>query len=328
MATLLDCTLRDGGHLNDWRFTTGFVRALLVAAARAGVGVVELGYAHDPAAGAGPCAGVSAGWIAEVTAGLGPLPRLAVMVDASRCEPGRSLDLQADWGGLVRVATYPHELPRALGLVQALQADGLAVCLNLSAASALGPAELDRLAAFGGLGDLEGVFLADSFGALLPDQTRTLLAALRERGCRRLGFHAHNNMQLAFANSLVALEAGVEWLDATAFGMGRGAGNLPMELLLGHLRQARAGLEPAPYLAFVEAHVVPLQAELGWGYTLAGLLGGLGAMHPSYGRALVARAGGAGAAWSALADVRGRLPLGYEAAALEQAWRGPLEVGR
>ncbi|MEB3221135.1 MAG: hypothetical protein VKS61_03560 [Candidatus Sericytochromatia bacterium] len=326
MASLLDCTLRDGGHLNGWRFSHELVRALLVAAARSGVDAVELGYAHSPTDSQGPCAAVTAAWLDEVTADLAPLPRLAVMIDAGRCEPGAVLPLGAGWEGLVRVAAYPHELPRAFELVRALLAEGQAVCLNLSAGSALGPAELEALAGFEGLGALEAVVLADSFGALLPDRTRSLLQALRVIGCRRLGFHAHNNLQLAFANALAALEAGVESLDACAFGMGRGAGNLPMELILGHLQRGSGRLSVAPYLAFVETHIAPLQPAIDWGYTLPGLLSGLGGLHPSYGPALVARAGSAAAAWQALAEVDGALPLGYEAAALARAWRGPLQV--
>ncbi|MEB3330644.1 MAG: hypothetical protein VKQ33_15570, partial [Candidatus Sericytochromatia bacterium] len=108
---------------------------------------------------------------------------------------------------------------------------------------------------------------------------------------------------------LAAIEAGVTMVDATAFGMGRGAGNLPMELLLAHLEsQGHQGVRAAPYMNLVAQRYEPLQAELGWGYGVAPMLGGLAGLHPSaVSRSLAECGGGPGVLWEtlfALGDLR------------------------
>jgi 4-hydroxy 2-oxovalerate aldolase len=126
------------------------------------------------------------------------------------------------------------------------------------------------------------IYLVDSFGSLYPEQIKRLSNLYKEytqKSGKILGMHAHNNQQLAFANTIEALDNGVDWLDATYAGMGRGAGNCPMENLLGLFSNTKYDIFPA--LQFTESHMEPLkEAGLQWGYDTPYLLTGIHNQHP------------------------------------------------
>ena len=119
--------------------------------------------------------------------------------------------------------------------------------------------------------------VVDSFGSLYGEQVARLvqkyLAAIEGTG-KEVGIHAHNNQQLAFANTIEAIVQGANRIDATVAGMGRGAGNCPMELLLGFLRNPAYRVRPI--LQLLQDHFVELQDELKWGalvpYNITGQL--------------------------------------------------------
>jgi 4-hydroxy 2-oxovalerate aldolase len=126
------------------------------------------------------------------------------------------------------------------------------------------------------------IYIVDSFGSLYPKQIENLAKIYKEyadKGGKILGMHAHNNQQLAFANTLEAVGDGVDWLDATYAGMGRGAGNCPMENLLGLFNNSKYNIFPA--LQFTESYMDPLKEEgLQWGYDIPYLLTGIHNQHP------------------------------------------------
>lgn len=125
-------------------------------------------------------------------------------------------------------------------------------------------------------------YIVDSFGALYPEQIARIADIYMEFAAKygkKIGIHAHNNQQLAFANTIEAVGDGVDWLDATYAGMGRGAGNCQMELLLGFLRNPKYNIYPV--IQFIEKHMNKLKEEgVVWGYDLQYLMTGLLNQHP------------------------------------------------
>ena len=123
--------------------------------------------------------------------------------------------------------------------------------------------------------------IVDSFGHLYREQIdmlyRKYSAAMEGTG-KEIGIHAHNNMQLAFANTLEAIILGANRADATMMGLGRGAGNCPMELLLGFLRNPKFSLRPV--IKLLRDHIDPLRDTVEWGalvpYNITGALN----LHP------------------------------------------------
>jgi 4-hydroxy 2-oxovalerate aldolase len=121
----------------------------------------------------------------------------------------------------------------------------------------------------------------DSNGALYSEQVHDIVmgfvAALEGTG-KHVGIHAHNNMQLGYANTIEALMVGADRLDATIAGLGRGAGNCPLELLLAFLKNPKFHLRPV--IECIESHFLPLRQKMDWGYSIPYMLTGMLNEHP------------------------------------------------
>jgi 4-hydroxy 2-oxovalerate aldolase len=100
---------------------------------------------------------------------------------------------------------------------------------------------------------------------------------LKECG-KEVGIHAHNNQQLAYANTIEAIIAGANRMDATISGLGRGAGNCPLELIVGFLHNPRFKLRPI--LECIEEVMLPLKEKLDWGFSIPYMITGQMNMHP------------------------------------------------
>ncbi|MDE7216069.1 MAG: nucleoid-structuring protein H-NS, partial [Clostridia bacterium] len=128
-----------------------------------------------------------------------------------------------------------------------------------------------------------GVYLVDSYGSLYPEQIRRLSEKYLNMAAKYnkfVGIHAHNNQQLAFANTIDAVACGVNYLDATVNSLGRGAGNCPLELLLGFLKNPKYKLHAV--LKFIEEEMLKLkESGLVWGYDIPYLITGVLDRHPS-----------------------------------------------
>jgi len=121
----------------------------------------------------------------------------------------------------------------------------------------------------------------DSFGALYSEQIQLLMEKYiryAQASGKQVGMHGHNNQQLAFANTIEALIKGADMLDASMAGLGRGAGNCPIELLVGFLHNPKLRLRPI--LQCIQQHIEPLRKELMWGFDTPYMLTGFLNQHP------------------------------------------------
>ena len=293
--TVVDCTIRDGGLMNDSQFSLECVQAVYHAVCRAGVHVVELGYRNsrkrlDPAQ-YGAWRFCDDDLIRQV---VGPRPhpatRIAVMMDAHKSDPDDLQPAERSPVDLVRCATYLKDLDQAIGLERDARAKGYGTALNVMSISTAPAAELDEaLCRIKEETRVEACYIVDSFGNLHPEDLDALVARFKRRlpGVA-IGIHAHNNQQLAFANTLHGLKRGATYLDATLYGLGRGAGNCNLELLLGFLNDPRFDLRPV--LEVIASHILPLQKDLAWGYSVPYLVTGLFNRQQEAGMELMARA--------------------------------------
>lgn len=328
---VLDCTIRDGGLMNGHHFDDQVVSAVHAACAAAGIDYMEIGYR---ASRKGIVAGEHGCWkycseedIRRIVGERGPGPKLSIMADAGKCDYREDIPPRRDsLVDLVRVACYAHQAPLALDMVKDARDKGYETTVNLMAVTTLDEAELDRTLPALAAAGAGAIYVVDSFGALLPVATRRLvgkyLDAVAGTGTD-VGIHAHDNLRLAFANTIEARDAGATWLDATMAGLGRGAGNCPMELLLGYLGEADYRLQPV--LRCVDDVIEPLRDDLKWGFDLPYLINGFLNLHPRSAIAYKAaakkgdiaayyeealRAGGANASASALASRPAPAPPG------------------
>ncbi|MBN1335690.1 MAG: aldolase catalytic domain-containing protein [Deltaproteobacteria bacterium] len=287
---VLDCTIRDGGLCNHWHFDHALVGRCFEALVQAGVDYMEVGYRSAPgsfdAAQVGPWRFCREDELERVVA-PGRI-KLTTMVDIGRIRP-RDIPPKADSviDG-VRVATYVPQLDEALPLVAHCLESGYETFLQIMAVSEVDIPDLDHALERTARSGVHAVALVDSYGALYPYHVRYLLRKyqkiLGERGIR-VGAHFHNNQQQAFANTITAIDEGVDWVDATIHGIGRGAGNCPLELLLFYLDNPR--YDPKPILDLVDEFAT-LRDDLRWGYHLPYAITGYYNVHPREGIRLMA----------------------------------------
>ena len=148
---------------------------------------------------------------------------------------------------MVRVASYIHQVPTALDMIKDAHDKGYETTVNLMSVSTVTERELDEGLELLAESEAQAIYVVDSFGALYSEQVHYLVRKYlhyAKAAGKEVGIHAHNNLQLAFANTIEAIILGANMLDATMAGLGRGAGNCPMELLIGFLHNPK--YQPSP----------------------------------------------------------------------------------
>lgn len=284
---VVDATLRDGGLVNDFFFTDKFVHDLYLANIKAGVDYMEFGYKGDKEmfdkSKFGKWKFCDEDDLRAVVGDNDTDLKIAVMADVGRCNYKEDIiDRNDSVIDLIRVATYLNQIPTAVDMIENAKSKGYEVSCNIMAISTAQEGDLRAALDILGKSPVDVIYIVDSFGAMYPEQMQRLAAVyveLAEKYGKKVGIHAHNNQQLAFANTIEAVGDGVDWLDATYSSMGRGAGNCAMELLLGFLKNPKYNVFPV--IKFIDEHMTKLREQgIVWGYDLQYLMTGLLNQHP------------------------------------------------
>lgn len=285
---VLDATIRDGGLVNNFMFTDDFINALYRTNVKAGIDVMEFGYKASKELfdvnKFGKWKFCDEESIRSIVGDNNSDMKISVMADVGRCDYKKDIiDRKDSVIDIIRVATYVHQMPAAIEMIEDAKNKGYTVTCNIMAISNAKEADIDQALEMVGKSGADGIYIVDSYGALYPEQIRAVADKYLEVADKYgmfIGMHAHNNQQLAFANTIEAAARGVSYLDATMMSMGRGAGNCAMELLLNFLKNPKYNVFPV--LKFLEEHMLPLK-ESGavWGYDIPYLLTGRLNQHPS-----------------------------------------------
>ena len=277
MTKILDCTLRDGGYYTNWDFNSETVDAYIQAMNELPIDYIELGYRNNPSK--------------EYMGKFGYCPvsvlkhirrnctkKLDVMLNEKSTKPEDLDVLLKPIVGLVdmvRIAIDPKNFDRAVVLAKAVKSMGLEVGFNCMYMSKWQTEYPDFLTKLGVLDSFADLFcMVDSFGGVTPEDVTVITKTVREHTKCPIGFHGHNNLQLGLINTITAMRLNVDYVDATILGMGRGAGNLNMELLLTYLN-AHDGLQvDFNVLGDVITAFTPLMEQYQWGTNLPYMLAG------------------------------------------------------
>ena len=283
---VVDCTVRDGGLMNNHRFTDDFVKKVYDACLEAGLDYMEFGYKgskkiFDPK-DYGPWKFCDEESLRRIVGENDTEMKICVMADAERCDYHNDILPKKDSViDCIRVACYVHQIPTAIDMVQDAHDKGYETTLNLMAVSAVPDFELNEALEAIAKCPNDLLYIVDSYGSLYSEQVVDLMRrytkAMKDKKAG-VGIHAHNNQQMAFSNTISAIIEGATMLDATMCGLGRGAGNCHMELLLGFLKNPKFSLRPI--LKCVEETILPLKKEFDWGYSIPYAITGQLNEHP------------------------------------------------
>lgn len=284
---VLDATIRDGGLCNNFEFTDEFVTELYKSNIKSGVDYMEFGYRasknlFDPK-NFGKWKFCDEADLRSIVGDNISDMKIAVMADVGRCDYKDDFVPKSESViDMVRVACYIHQIPAAIEMIEHFNSLGYETTCNIMAISQANSEQVEAALEMLGESCVDVIYLVDSYGSLYPENAGKLAKQYLEIGekyGKAIGFHAHNNQNLAFANTIETMSYGVSFLDATASGMGRGAGNCAMELLLGFLKNPKYNLYSL--LTFLEKYIIPLkESGVVWGYDVQYMLTGQLNRHP------------------------------------------------
>ena len=284
---VVDCTLRDGGLVNNFFFPDEFVSELYEANIKSGVDYMEFGYKASKelfdVKKFGKWKFCDDKDIRAVVGDNKTDMKISVMADVGRCDFKKDIVSKKDSPiDLIRVATYINTIPAAVEMIEDCTKKGYETTVNIMAISKSNELDIDAALELLCQSSVGCIYLVDGYGSLYPEQVSRLsdkYLELADKYGKKVGIHAHNNQQLAFANTIEALRRGVSYLDATVSSLGRGCGNCPSELLLGFLKNPKYRINPL--LRFIEKHIVPMkESGIVWGYDVPYLLTGILNQHP------------------------------------------------
>jgi 4-hydroxy 2-oxovalerate aldolase len=287
---VLDCTIRDGGLINNHDFDFRFVREVYKALSEAGVDYMEIGYKNSKKLFSPKEFGQ---WkfcddddIKRVVDGIESKTKISIMVDVDRVDVDDVKPRKDSPVAMIRVASYVKDIDKAIYLVNHFADKGYETTVNIMAISRALDNELtEALEQLEKESKANVVYIVDSFGALYQETTDFLINKARSIiKTKETGIHAHNNQQLAFGNTIEAIIHGANFVDGTVYGLGRAAGNCPLELILGFLKNPKFDIRPV--LDLISKEFIPLREKIEWGYIIPYAITGILDEHPRAAMAL------------------------------------------
>lgn len=258
---ILDCTLRDGSYAIDFRFTAADTELIAGALDRISVPLIEIGHGvglHASESGMGEAAETDAGYLNAARRvvrrgkyGMFCIPGVARLED---------VDLAADLGaGFLRIGTNVAEAANAEPFILRAKRRGLEVMANFMKSYTMAPREFAQTVLLAEGFGADAVYIVDSAGGMMPEDLTAYMDAVREVTRVPIGFHGHDNLGLAVAHSLRAVEMGAAVVDGSLKGMGRSSGNAPTELLIAALSRMGidTGIDLIEVLDAAEQYVEP-----------------------------------------------------------------------
>lgn len=272
---ILDCTLRDGGYYTDWKFEDKIVRNLVKSLDENGVDIIEIGY-KSPVKG-GPYRKCNDGFIKSII-NFKVDAKLSFMIDVKDYIKNNkvNVDLLKDIikesnkspFDICRIAAKHDEIKYINELVEIVEKLGYEVICNLMGASTLDVGQIKDITKV----NSKVFYIADSYGSLLPSDVEKIF-----KNVNLQGIHTHDNLGLAFANCLTAINLGATYIDGTITGMGRGVGNVRTEQLLVFRNK-----KITPELLDVIDYFNVLKNKFRWGHNSLYMLSALNDIHPLY----------------------------------------------
>lgn len=285
---LLDCTLRDGGYVNDFQFGKYGIRKIISQLTESGIDVVECGFLEDGVYDENSSVFQSVEQIADLL----PKEHNRTLYVAMACYGEYSLNKLSDYDGSsidgVRVSFHYSEVEEAMDYCRQVKQKGYKVFVQPVGTTSYSQEKLSSLIAM--VNDIEpyALYFVDTLGLMHEKDVLSMFSfiddSLKEN--IRIGFHSHNNLQLSYSNAqaLIGLNTQRQMLiDSSVYGMGRGAGNLNTELIVNYINEKKERrYEVEPLLEVVDEFIIAIREKYKWGYSVPYYLAAVNGCHPNY----------------------------------------------
>jgi len=290
---VLDCTLRDGGYCNEWRFGATNIRHIIDGLAHAGIEIIECGFlSHKISYKSGVSRFSTMAQLFPFIPQERDGKKFVVMANYGDIDVEKLEERSDDTVDGIRVAFHKKDLEGALQLCKQIKEKGYDVFVQ--AMVSLGYSDEEFLSLINRTNAIQpyAFYIVDSFGVMKQSDLTRLFYIVEHNLSKniKIGYHSHNNLQLAYSNaqSLVNIQTNRELiLDSSIMGMGRGAGNLNTELFVEYLNEA-CGTEYSltPILRLIDEIISKFHQENYWGYSLPNYLSAKHNIHPNYAKYL------------------------------------------
>lgn len=294
---LLDCTLRDGGYVNDWMFGRRTIRSILDKLERAHIDIIECGFLT------GMVQEKDAslfGSVAEIEKFLPAPPRRAlyvamIAIGEKELHPDALAPCDGKSIGGIRLTFHQDEVQKAIQWARIIMGKGYCVFMQPVGTTFYTDLELLRLVEQMNALNPYALYIVDTLGSMYRSDVshrfylldKNLLPGIR------IGFHGHNNMQLAFSNAQVLGKIQTPRtliVDSSVYGMGRGAGNLPTELIAQYInRNIAPRYDVSMVMDIYDEHIATIRREYEWGYSMPYHIAAHHVCHPNYAAYLINR---------------------------------------
>ena len=288
--SLLDCTLRDGGYVNDWKFGRDNLISIFERLIDAKVDIVEIGFLDerrpfDIDRSIMP----NTECVEKIYGKLDRKKTMSVgMIEYGTCSLENIQSCRESYLDGIRVIFKKHLMHQAMEFCGQLKSLGYKVFAQLVSITSYTDKELMELICLVNEVEPYAVSIVDTYGLLHPEDLIHYYEILEKNVNQEIviGFHAHNNFQLGYANALTFLGKDTRHdvvVDGTLFGMGKSAGNAPLELLAMRLNDKYGkAYDIAPMLECIEESVMKFYANSPWGYKMFFYLCAKNKCHPNY----------------------------------------------
>ena len=285
---LLDCTLRDGGYVNDFRFGKQNIQGIIKKLSDASVDVIECGFLRSGAFDPDCSLFGSVGAVKEVIGQKNPNLMYVAMIQYGKF----SMEELENYDGTsidgIRLTFHEHEIGEAFNQGAEIMRKGYKLFMQPVGTTTYTDESLLKLIAQINQLHPYAFYMVDTLGIMYKNDLLRMYYLVDHNLDKNIvvGFHSHNNLQLSFANAqeLMQLNSARELIvDASIYGMGRGAGNLNTELVTQYIN-ANFGLryDNIQILEIIDEYIRPLSLQYTWGYETAYYISAVSGCHPNY----------------------------------------------
>ena len=284
---VLDCTLRDGGYINNFDFGCENTKKILSSLNEADIDVIECGFLRS---GTNDVDSTLFNSVESISR-LIPNPKKSLFVAMIQVGKFNVDDLPlCSSNGVdgIRLTFHKHEIDKALEDGRTIIKKGYKLFFQPVGTTSYSLSELEGLLAKVNSLNPYAFYIVDTLGLMFEEDVFELFSFVDKRLSQQicLGFHSHNNLQLSFSNAQSIFKMKLNrtiFLDSSLYGMGRGAGNLPSELICIFLnKKSGANYNLSSLIQTIDYFIAPLKNKYQWGYSIAYYLSSINGCHPNY----------------------------------------------